>query len=192
MGEEEEQEMALEHFKKAAAGGEVLSPSDVASWARKRGLSLTRRDLSDIRYRLLSTAYSSKFTPNKKHITMAFPRPGIIQVDQAFFGKAWKKENDGCGAFLLAVDSLSLFTVCVPMKDGTWPSWLDALTRMFQEKFNVVRYWVSDRDTAIYKLDKRKYLERKFGTKWMFLKNRCRSLGEREFLDNFSRSFDSL
>jgi len=149
MEEADEQAKAVEYFKERAAKGKVLTPQEMASWARQKGMKLTADDLKDIRYRVLGTAYASKYQKPPHLAGMTFPRIGYVHIDLANFYPEYRKENDGCGAYLMAVDSLSLAMAAVPTKDATYASWLSAMEEMIQGRLNVIHFFVSDRDASI-------------------------------------------
>lgn len=169
----EEAEEALErHFLATAKKGVVLSAARLAEYARKKGIPHTADALRQMRHRFKFSAFASRFQRPPHYMSASVSRYGICQLDLGVFEPAHRRQNRGCGAFLLSVEMLSQQLQVVPCRDGTTASWEAAVTKMAETGFNAVRTLVTDRDSAVKSQAFRDRIKEKFGISWTWLKNR--------------------
>ena len=91
-----------------------------------------------------------------------------------FFKEEYRKQNDKCAAFLLAVNSLSHKLLAYPTPNKNAKSWRRALETLTLEHADEVSLFISDNDTAI-KEDLRKYLYDKYQISWSYSFHRSKS-----------------
>ena len=90
----------------------------------------------------------------------------------ANFYPRYKKYNNGCIAFLLAVEGLSRQLCVVPLKSKKQKEWEKALTKLFESEMGSCKTIFSDRDTSVKGTQFQERIKKRFGISWEFMKNR--------------------
>lgn len=171
-------EEVRQHFEVNARKGVVLSATQLAAFAKKRGLKNTPlSDLRRIRHEFKFSAFASRYTRPLRYMSSSLMIYGSVQVDMANFMPQHRKVNGGHAAFLLGVEGVSGQLAVVPCKDLTTRSWEKGLRIMMETSaFSSVRLFQSDRDSAVKSNDASKglraRLKRDFGVGWYFMRGR--------------------
>jgi hypothetical protein len=166
------------HFEANARRGVVLSASQLASFAKKRGLPNTPlAKLRQVRHGFKFSAFASRYTRPLRYMSSSLMIYGSVQVDMANFSPEHRRVNGGHAAFLLGVEGVSGQLAVVPCKDLTTKSWERAIRIMMEtSSFNSVRVFMSDRDSAVKSDDASKglraRLKRDYGVGWYFMRGR--------------------
>lgn len=169
----EESEASLERFfLSQAKRGVILSSNKLAEYARRKGLPHDEAELRSMRHRFKFSAYASKYVRPPHYFSPSIWRYGIVQIDLAEFEVSHKRENGGCGAFLLASEMISQQIAIVACRDKGTKSWEGAVTTMAETRFPAVRYFVSDRESALTSRHFQKRIREKFNIRWTHLKSR--------------------
>jgi hypothetical protein len=162
-----------EHFLSNAKRGVVLNFKQLKAYADKKNLKVPLAELRRMRYRFKFSAFSGQFRKPLRYMSASIQKYGLWFLDMAIYEPAKRRDNQGCGAFLLAVESLSQQLRAFGCKDGTTASWEKAVTKL-AESSNAVRVVLTDRDTAVKSQKFRDSIKERFGVSWINLKSRSK------------------
>ena len=140
-------EVARKEFNRRAAKGLVMTTRQLVSFLKQKRVfpRPRRKDIVRMRQELKFAAFHGKFRRPLKYMSSSISRPGTIFCDMANFFPELRHKNDGMGAFLLGVDSLSLQSAIHPVKDLTTESWKKGIVKFAESGFNAFRVCVTDR-----------------------------------------------
>jgi hypothetical protein len=164
-----------DYFERHAKKGIVLSPTQLAKYARSKGIVVGEHDLRQMRQRFKASAFSSGYRKPRHHMTSSVQKYGVCMLDVAIFEKAHASSNSGCGAFMTAVEVVSQQLFALGMKDGKQASWEKAVTELAETKFHSMNVIVTDRDSAVKSQAFRDSIKERFGITWTHLRSRSKA-----------------
>ena len=165
------------HFLAQVEKGVILDHKALVDFVRKKKILLSSKEELGLRkYRRMwkSMAVFTRANKVKEFASMAYPKPGTIQVDVGFFHPELKGHNKKNIGFLVAVEIISQKLAVVPIKDATGNSWKKAIEKIVSESYADVNLLLSDRDTVV-KPDFIKYMFDKYAIRWHFLIHRSKA-----------------
>ena len=172
--EEEEEEDDLErHFLASAKKGVILNLKQLTAYAKKKRLNVAQDELRRMRYKFKFSAFASRFRRPLAYMSSSIQKYGLWFLDVAIYEPGSRRQNKGCGAFLIAVESLSQQLLAFGCQDGTQASWEKAVVTLARTS-NAVRCVLTDRDSAIKSKKWRDGIKERFGISWIHLKSRSK------------------
>ena len=171
-GDEEEDQLER-HFLASAKKGIVLNLKQLVAYATKNRLDIDRNELRRMRYKFKFSAFASRFHKPLAYMSSSIQKYGLWFLDVAIYEPGSRRQNKGCGAFLIAVESLSQQLMAFGCQDGTKASWEKAVVTLARTS-NAVRCVLTDRDSAIKSKKWRDGIKERFGISWIHLKARSK------------------
>ena len=175
-------ESVRKHFIDNASRGILLSTKELLDFCKRKGIGpLTvedRKILRNFRRENPELAVFSRSSGGDRrglYVTAAIFRPGNVFIDLAYFRPRYYKFNKGFKYLLIGVDDLTQLISVQPLKSKTRAAWDAALKRMIEDDFPKIRYFVSDRDTAIASKKFQDKIFNAYGIKWLHLPLRDKS-----------------
>ena len=173
-------EQVRARFEKHAQRGITLSASQLAKFAKDRGLKgVTQAGLRKLRHEFKFTAVASRYRRPLKFMSSSVARYGVVMADMANFMPQHRKVNGNAIGFLCVVECISGQLAAIPVPNFKTSSWEHALTSAFDHSAIAgVRIVVTDRDSAVRSDNSqglRSRLKEKYGVGWLFLKSRSKA-----------------
>ena len=167
------------YFDRYARLGQTRTARQLEEFCRQNGIRFDPQRLRRIRHEFKYAAFAQAYRRPLKYMASSVSKYGVVHLDMANFQPQHRAKNDGCAAFLCAVECLSGQLVAVPCRDLTTASWRVAVQKLAETTvIHALRVVVSDRDAAV-KSDNdgglRALLKRRYGISWIFLKNRSKA-----------------
>jgi hypothetical protein len=157
-----------------------VSVRQMAAFADKKGIPYTMSYLREMRSRFKFSAIAAQYRKPHHYMSFAIAKYGLVHLDYAVFHPEHKRQNGGHGGFIVGRESISQQLCVHPVRNGTTKSWEEAVVAMVEGKFNAVRVFCTDRDTALKNPDFKADMKKRFGVSWLNLKVRSKAfLAER-------------
>lgn len=161
------------HFLEQLKRGIVPSREALKTFCAARGLSLpSRSKLRRLRYQWRVSAVFSRWQKPQAWMGASIWKPGVIQVDVAYFMKRHLVQNQQRKYFFCAVDCLSGKLGVVAMVTKNRSDWQRALLFLLTSGQMEISHVLSDRDGAVTSKAFRKQLRDRYGIGWSFLYSR--------------------
>ena len=160
------------YFRTRLKNGDVLTPTEIKSFVKKHGLSVSAEEIKKVPRLFKPLAIRKQFRRRADRFAgIEIPKLGLIQSDIAFWPRRWRRQNDNCYAAFVSVCVATGVQHVFPMKDKTRSSCQQAIENLiFESPFPVVDTIESDMESALTSKKFAAELKQKYGVRLVYLK----------------------